>query len=122
MSPKGSQKSCLQRARKQLRRHANTLIGEGFFGGLSRLGRLHPMANPAKHGVQVIRDIEYLPSGNPRHALDIYQPANRTGALPIVIYIHGGGFNLLSKNTHWLMGLAFAWLWPAIQLSTLIGG
>ena len=108
MSPKASELSCLQRARKRLRRHTNAAIGEGFFGGLARLGRLHPMANPAKHGVQVIRDVEYLPTGNPRHTLDVYRPANRPGALPIVIYMHGGGFHLLSKNTHWLMGLAFA--------------
>jgi acetyl esterase len=100
--------SCLQRARKRLRRQANAVIGEGFFGGLSRLGRLHPLSNPAKHGVRVIRDVEYLRTGNPRHRLDIYRPASRDGKLPIVIYMHGGGFNLLSKNTHWLMGLAFA--------------
>ena len=51
--------SCLRRVRKRFRRHANAVIGEGFFGSLSRLGRLHPMANPAKHSVQVIKDIEY---------------------------------------------------------------
>ena len=27
---------------------------------------------------------------------------------PVVLYIHGGGFRMLSKDTHWLMGLAFA--------------
>jgi acetyl esterase len=26
----------------------------------------------------------------------------------VVLYIHGGGFQLLSKETHWVMGLAFA--------------
>ena len=108
MPPRRSKTSCLQRSRKRLRRHTNALIGEGFFGGLSRLGRLHPLSKPAKHGGQVIRDNEYLRSGNARHRLDIYRPSNRAGALPIVIYIHGGGFNLLSKNTHWLMGLAVA--------------
>ncbi len=100
--------SWMQRARKRVRRHANAVIGEGFFGSISRLGRLHPLSNPTRHGVQVIRDVEYLHSGNPRHMLDIYRPAKRDESLPIVIYIHGGGFNLLSKNTHWLMGLAFA--------------
>ncbi|MGB5349811.1 MAG: alpha/beta hydrolase [Polyangiales bacterium] len=108
MPPKPSAMSCLQRARKRLRRQANALIGEGFFGGLARLGRLHPLSNPAKHGVEVIRDVAYLHGGNPRHRLDIYRPATRSGSLPIVLYMHGGGFNLLSKNTHWLMGLAFA--------------
>ena len=27
---------------------------------------------------------------------------------PIVFYVHGGGFRILSKDTHWVMGLAFA--------------
>jgi hypothetical protein len=85
MSPKASEMSCLQRVRKRLRRHANAAIGQGFFGSLSRLGRLHPMANPARHSVEVIKDIEYVRSGNPRHALDIYRPVNRPGTLPIVI-------------------------------------
>jgi len=100
--------SCLKRALKRLRRQRNDLLGEGFVGGVLRLGRLHPRANPAKYGVQVIRDAEYLRTGNPRHTLDIYRPSNRSGPLPIVMYMHGGGFSLLSKNTHWLMGLAFA--------------
>jgi acetyl esterase/lipase len=26
----------------------------------------------------------------------------------VVFYVHGGGFHLLSKDTHWLMGLVFA--------------
>lgn len=30
------------------------------------------------------------------------------GPLPVVLYVHGGGFRILSKDTHWLMGLAFA--------------
>ena len=60
MARKSSEASCFQRTRKRLRRQVNNIVGEGFFGTLSRLGRLHPMAKPAKHGVQVIRDIEYL--------------------------------------------------------------
>lgn len=100
--------SCLEQTSKRLRRRVYNLLGEGFVGGLLRLGRRHPGANPAKHGVQVIRDVEYLHTGNPRHTLDIYRPTTHPGARPIVMYMHGGGFSLLSKNTHWLMGLAFA--------------
>src|SRR5690606_7492163 len=42
------------------------------------------------------------------HRLDVYRPRDRGRALPIVFYVHGGGFRILSKDTHWLMGLAFA--------------
>jgi acetyl esterase len=108
MSPKRSGRSCIQRARKKLRSATNDLIGEGLFGGLARIGRLHPLSNPARHGIRVTRDVEYLPTGNPRHRLDIYRPAVQSGPLPVVVYMHGGAFHLLSKNTHWLMGLAFA--------------
>ncbi len=108
MSLRATPASLIGRARKRLRRHLNTWVGEGFFGTLSRLGRLHPLADPQKHGVRVIRNVDYRGTGNSRHRLDIYRPEGRTGPLPIVMYIHGGGFHLLSKNTHWLMGLAFA--------------
>jgi acetyl esterase len=103
-----AESSCLERNSKLLRHQVYNVLGEGLVGGLLRLGRRHPRANPARHGVQVIRDVEYLRTGNPRHTLDIYRPTTRAGALPIVMYMHGGGFRLLSKNTHWLMGLAFA--------------
>ena len=47
-----------------------------------------------------------------RHAgpdqLDIYRPVHRPGPWPVVFYVHGGAFHLLSKDTHWLMGLVFA--------------
>ena len=43
MSPKRSDLSCIQRTRKRIRRVANSAIGEGFFGTISRLGRLHPL-------------------------------------------------------------------------------
>ena len=100
--------SWFRRAKRRLWNRANSAIARGFFGGLSRLGRLHPRANPAKHGVEVIEDVEYQRTGNSRHRLDIYRPFDRKGPIPIVLYVHGGGFNLLSKSTHWLMGLAFA--------------
>lgn len=93
---------------RRLWNRTNSVVARGFFGTASRLGLLHPRANPARHGVEVLKDIEYQRSGNPRHRLDVYRLIDREGPLPIVMYVHGGGFNLLSKNTHWLMGLAFA--------------
>jgi acetyl esterase len=40
--------------------------------------------------------------------LDVYRMKHAPGHLPIVVYLHGGGFRLLSKETHWLMSLMFA--------------
>src|SRR6185295_2594817 len=44
----------------------------------------------------------------PEHRLDVYRPTNRSGPFPTVLYVHGGGFRILSKDTHWIMALAFA--------------
>jgi acetyl esterase len=42
--------------------------------------------------------------------LDVYRLAgHRPGERrPALLYVHGGGFRILSKDTHWVMGLAFA--------------
>lgn len=81
---------------------------EAFFSGISRMGKIHPSAKLERHGVECIRDIPYLSSGMGEHLLDVYRPVNRDGPLPVCFYVHGGGFRILSKDTHWLMGLIFA--------------
>lgn len=84
----------------------HTAISSAFFHGLSRAGRLHPLANPARHAVEVDRDLRYGPARD--HVLDVYRPTHHPGPWPVVFYVHGGAFQILSKDTHWLMGLAFA--------------
>lgn len=79
-----------------------------FFLGIAAAARLHPQAKPARHGVTVTRDVPYLPSGALDHTLDIYAPTHRPGPWPVVFYVHGGGFRMLSKDTHWVMGLSYA--------------
>ena len=91
-----------------LRRQTGTLMADSFFQVLSLVGRLHPKAKPERHGVEVIRDVPYRPDGGVEHVLDVYRPTRRTPPWPTVLYVHGGGFRILSKNTHWLMGIAFA--------------
>jgi acetyl esterase len=81
---------------------------EGFFRGLSFAGRLHPLSRPELHGVEVTQNVPYSGSGHARHRLDVYRVQHAPGPLPIVVYLHGGGFRLLSKETHWIMGLLYA--------------
>jgi acetyl esterase len=66
------------------------------------------MARLSRHGVEVIRNVAYRGTGRGEHLLDVYRPINASGPLPVVLYVHGGGFRILSKDTHWLMGLQFA--------------
>jgi acetyl esterase len=93
---------------KRLSRKASRLLIEGFFHGASRAMGWLPLANPRRHGVEVLRDIPYRDGGQREHLLDIYRPIKREGPLPVVFYIHGGGFSLLSKETHWIFALMFA--------------
>src|SRR5262249_14786074 len=97
-----------QPALKILRMRAGAFFVDNAFRGLSRLGQLHPHAAPAHHGVDVIRDVAYRPTGRRAHRLDVYVPRDATAPMPVVLYVHGGGFRILSKETHWAMGLAFA--------------
>lgn len=78
------------------------------FESLARLGGLAPQARPERHGLRVVRDVAYKGGDHPAWTLDIYEPQGLRGKAPVVFYVHGGGFRMLSKDTHWLMGLAFA--------------
>jgi acetyl esterase len=89
-------------------RRARSFVAQTFFESLSGLAAFHPQANPRKHGVTVEKDVPYATEHGADQTLDIYRPASRKGPWPVVFYVHGGGFHLLSKDTHWLMGLMFA--------------
>ena len=102
-------------------------------------GAIHllPRNHPERHGVTVIRDVAYKPTGLTDHLLDVYLPdedagvpkphARHTtsgatpdpaddiphglvqdGLRPAVMYVHGGAFCMLSKDTHRVMALPFA--------------
>jgi acetyl esterase/lipase len=52
-----------------------------------------PAAKPAPPpGTQVHNDLEYIAGGHVRNKLDLYLPAKTERPLPIVVYIHGGGW------------------------------
>ena len=99
------------RTARQLRARAQTFLIESAFRSIAGLSRLHPRAKPDVHGVEVIRDLPYRPTGLAAHTLDVWRPVGAGHSrepLPVVLYVHGGGFRILSKETHWVMALAFA--------------
>jgi acetyl esterase len=118
--------TALRHTLKSLRRHAGAFVTDGLFRGLSTAGAYHPQAKPERHGVEVLRDISYLPADARRPAalkLDVYRRQHedhkhhnhhrahahpKEGLRPVVLYVHGGGFRILSKDTHWVMALAYA--------------
>jgi acetyl esterase len=93
--------------RRRVRQRLGANVLDNLFRGVARLGKMHPSARPDRHGLEFIKDIPYGEAGQ-AHLLDIYRPLVRSLPLPVVLYVHGGGFRILSKDTHWVMALAFA--------------
>jgi acetyl esterase/lipase len=54
---------------------------------------------PIPENVRVIEDLPYTATGDPRQQVDVYLPKQPLGSspLPVVAYIHGGGWALGSK-------------------------
>ena len=57
-------------------------------------------------GVEVVADIEFARPDGHSLKLDLYRPKNHTEALPVVVFVHGGGWKNGSKAT----GRKYAWL------------
>jgi acetyl esterase len=80
-----------------------------FLRSAAALGQLHPTSRHLNSTTEVvISERSYLPGGNPAHHLDVYRPRGSNGTLPIILYIHGGGFRILSKDTHKTVAQRFA--------------
>jgi acetyl esterase len=92
----------------RIRKMAGAMLLDGAFRGLARLGRLHPKLRPHAHRLEIISDVPYVDDGNPDHLLDVWRPREADGKLPVVLYVHGGAFRILSKDTHYVMAIAFA--------------
>jgi len=54
--------------------------------------------NQVPPGVQAHRDVAYVEGGHERHKLDLYLSAEGTGPFPLVIWVHGGGWQNGSKD------------------------
>ncbi len=73
----------------------------------SRLIYALPVAHPRLYGVDVDLNVPYRNTGSAAHTLDVYRP--RTAERPpAIMYVHGGAFSTLSKDTHRVMALNLA--------------
>jgi acetyl esterase/lipase len=71
--------------------------------------------NPAKknqsqlpQGVEVLKDIEYAKHAGISLKLDLYLPEEIKGNVPVIVYVHGGGWKNGSKSS----GKRGAWIVP----------
>lgn len=76
------------------------------FSNLGRMSRLSPRAREAATKVRVTKNIRY--GSLPQQSLDIVRP-KKPGTYPVLIYIHGGGFTLCSKESHAGLAKIYAW-------------
>src|SRR5206468_8223015 len=53
-----------------------------------------PAKSEVKNGVRIERDIPYVPGGDPSQRLDLYLPEKSGGdkPLPLLVWVHGGGW------------------------------
>jgi acetyl esterase/lipase len=54
--------------------------------------------SPPRPGVRVYKDLPYAPGAQQRQKLDLYVPENSERPLPLIIWIHGGGWRYGSKE------------------------
>lgn len=57
-----------------------------------------PAAPRVPEGVKSHRDLGYVANGHERHKLDLFVPEKADGPLPLVIWVHGGGWQNGSKE------------------------
>ena len=88
------------------------MLIDGFFQLGSAAWRALPLAHPSRHGIVRTSNVPYRSGGAQAHLLDVYRPssggAEPTGLRPAVLYIHGGSFRILSKESHFMMATEFA--------------
>lgn len=53
---------------------------------------------PLPEGARAERDLAYVADGHPRQKLDLYLPPNPQGPLPVILWVHGGGWQSGSKE------------------------
>lgn len=94
--------------RSRFSRRLNRLSLDFLFHQVANLVELSPYIADARRKTEITKDVPYRKNGGTPHSLDIYRPKNRKGALPVVMYIHGGGFALGSKTTHRGCALLYA--------------
>ena len=88
------------------------LVRNGVDKAANRLSQLGygvlPWVVQSWRRVKVEHNIPYRNTGRRSHLLDIYRLRDAVGPLPTIVYIHGGAFSMMSKDTHRIMAYVLA--------------
>jgi len=68
-----------------------------LIGSIDCLSQDNPVINIFPPGTILHANIKYNNDTLPKHLLDIYLPANAKGKIPLVIFVHGGGWLVNDK-------------------------
>jgi len=84
------------------------MVGDRIGDHIPAAARLPLSPAPSVHNVAIEHDVHYTATKRDHHLLDVYMPTRAQKPLPVVMYVHGGGFAMLSKDTHRVMAMAIA--------------
>lgn len=63
-----------------------------------KLPKLGPAALPPSDGVRILGNLEYGHPGDVSLKLDLYVPEKAAAPMPLVVFVHGGGWELKGKE------------------------
>ncbi len=81
---------------KMKRMEINWAFGLALCFSVGLVAKAQPAA--ARSEVEAHRNLEYVPAGHERHKLDLFLPKDARGPLPLLIWVHGGGWKNGSKD------------------------
>lgn len=88
--------------------HLRARYIDGWVHAFAKIRYALPDARPSRYSIELTPNVVYGPSDSSNHRLDVYVPTNAARPVPVVMYVHGGGFGMLSKDTHRVMAMAIA--------------
>lgn len=102
-----SDEAPLARLPERIKRGINAAAVHSLFYGMDALGLMNIPEQEQTQDLKVFRDLSYSQDYAQTRRLDVWAPKTQ-GPHPAVLFVHGGGFSMLSKDTHWIMARAFA--------------
>ena len=92
----------------RLMKKARHRMFEGLFEGMALVSDFSRRQREIRDLSDITRDLPYDGGADPACTLDVYRPKQSDGKLPVLIYLHGGGFSMCSKETHRAVALAYS--------------
>jgi len=88
-------------------RNIRRLAIEQIIASIATISDYHPNSFKARSNCIIYENVPYS-SNDEANILDIYCPKKQYDLMPIIMYIHGGGFTTCSKHTHRQIALIYA--------------